>query len=177
MYHLELRQFPHKHHRFNLTERELQSLLVPWAHERVVELGERKWHPQQATLTVLEGPELEVSELSMGRGWRTAERRGEDVTARTLAVASAAPVTAQSPGGAPSASPGLAVAAPGQAPLAGVAALADPLSIGVQLASLLGADAAVLLAAWREVAGENPGLAASESLAIAERRMAGAGGA
>jgi len=173
VYHLELRQFPHKHHRFNLTERQLQLVLIPWAHERVVDFGERKWNPQQATITVLEGPELEVSELSMGRGWRTAERHGEDVTERMLAAARTVQIPAQPAGGAPAPPPELAGEPSPRAAPAATGPLADPLAIGVQLASLLGANAAALLPAWREVAAQNPGLVPSESLAIAERRIAG----
>src|SRR3989440_6236397 len=87
MYHLELRQFPHNLCRFNLTDRDLRALLAPWVLERPMELGERKWSPHQATLTVLEGPRLELQQLSMGRGWRAAQRQGEDVTARVIAAA------------------------------------------------------------------------------------------
>jgi hypothetical protein len=50
-------------------------------------------------------------------------------------------------------------------------ALADPLTLGVQLASLLGEDPAGLLAAWRAVAARASGLAPSESLALAEREL------
>jgi hypothetical protein len=72
MYHLELRQFPHNTCRFNLTEQELRAVLGPWAREKFVEVGERKWSPHQAKLTILEGPRLEVQQLAMGRGWRAA---------------------------------------------------------------------------------------------------------
>ena len=57
MYHIELRQFPHNMCRFNLTEQELlATVTAPWAREQWIELGERKWSPHQAKLTVLEGP-------------------------------------------------------------------------------------------------------------------------
>jgi hypothetical protein len=174
VYHLELRQFPHKTARFNLSEQQVQAVLVPWALERVVDVGERKWTPQQATITVLEGPELETSALSMGRGWRSAERQGADVTQRMLeaarALAASAPPVAASQGTPAAAHPVL----PGPGDAGG--RLADPLALGVQLATLLGADASALLQAWREAAGDNPGLAPSESLAIAERRIAGGPG-
>src|SRR5438445_7825638 len=85
MFHVELRQFPHNACSFNLTEAELFALVVPWSRERWVELGEREWSPHQARLTVLEGPRLPVEQLSMGRGWRNAQRQSEDVTERMLA--------------------------------------------------------------------------------------------
>ncbi|HEY2202174.1 MAG TPA: hypothetical protein VGH56_09800, partial [Solirubrobacteraceae bacterium] len=87
MYHIELRQFPHNTCRFNLTEQELRAVLEPWVREKFVEVGERKWSPHQAKLTILEGPRLEVQQLSMGRGWRAAQRQSEDVTERLLAQA------------------------------------------------------------------------------------------
>ncbi len=66
MYHIELRQFPHNFCHFNLSEGELAALLSPWAAGQVVEVGDRRWNPQQAKITVLEGPELELQDLSMG---------------------------------------------------------------------------------------------------------------
>jgi hypothetical protein len=86
MYHLELRQFPHNFCRFNLTERELHEVILDaWAQDQWVEIGERKWNPHQATLMVLEGPQLPVEQLSMGRGWRNAVRQGKDITEQLLA--------------------------------------------------------------------------------------------
>jgi hypothetical protein len=85
MYHVELRQFPHNFRRFNLTEAELrETILEAWARGDWVDLGERKWSPHQAKLTVLEGPQLPVEQLSMGRGWRNAARHGHDVTERLI---------------------------------------------------------------------------------------------
>ena len=69
MYHLELRQFPHNMCRFNLTEEELHALVVEaWTREQWIELGDRKWSPQQAKLTILEGPRIPMEQLTMGRG-------------------------------------------------------------------------------------------------------------
>jgi hypothetical protein len=156
MYHVELRQFPHNHSRFNLTEPELRALTLPWAREQVVEVGERKWSPQQAKLTILEGPQIPVEQLSMGRGWRTAQRDGEDVTERLLDEARRVVAAEAHAGGAAGAGPG---------------GLADPLALGVQLASLLGNDPARLLAAWRAAVAVRPDLSPSESLALAEREI------
>jgi hypothetical protein len=166
MYHLELRQFPHNLCRFNLTEPEVSALAMPWVREQVLELGERKWSPHQARLTVLEGPELAVTQLSMGRGWRAAQREGQDVTERVLEEAREASAAAAGQSG------GL----PAQAPAAAAAVPADPLALGVQLASLLGDDPAGLLAAWRAVVARRPGLPPSESLALAERELPGRAG-
>jgi hypothetical protein len=84
MFHLELRHFPHSVCRFNLSEEELRPIVSAWARGQILELGERRWSPHEARLTVIEGPRLEAGELSMGRGWRAAQRRGADVTERML---------------------------------------------------------------------------------------------
>ena len=87
MFHVELRQFPHTACAFNLSETELSTLVEPWSREQWIELGERKWNPHQARMTVLEGPHLPVEDLAIGRGWRNAQHQSQDVTARVLARA------------------------------------------------------------------------------------------
>jgi len=87
MYHLELRESFHNFSHFNVDEEELRALIGPWVREQVIEFGERKWSPHRAKLRILEGPHLPIEELSMGRGWRTAERQSKDVTERVLAQA------------------------------------------------------------------------------------------
>jgi hypothetical protein len=87
VYHLELRHFPRNLCRFNLSEQELRvAVLEPWAVDRPFELGDLRWDPRNAKLTVLEGPRIPPERLSMGRGWRTAQREGQDVTERLLAA-------------------------------------------------------------------------------------------
>jgi hypothetical protein len=164
MYHLELRQFPHNHCAFNLTGQELGALALAWARGEIVEVGERKWSPHQARLTIVEGPRLPPEELSMGRGWRSAQRQGEDVSERVLAEAARMAQAVQQQAGAQAVG-GAQDAAP-----------ADPLATGVQLAALLGEDPGALLDAWRAVVVASPGLAPSESLALAERQIASAPG-
>jgi hypothetical protein len=165
MYHVEVRHFPHNMARFNLTDAELMAIVEPWVRDQMVEFGERKWSPQQAKITIFEGPHMPLDQLTMGRGWRAAQRESEDVTDAVLAAARehlAAPAPASTPGPPVSAQPAAANGA-----------LADPLTLGVQLASLLGEDPAGLLAAWREVAARSSGLSPSESLALAERQRRG----
>lgn len=153
MYHVELRQFPHNMCKFNLSERELLDTIVGgWAQGQWIEMGERKWNPHQAKLTVLEGPEIPVEQLSVGRGWPKAQHEGEDVTERMVAQAKQASQPAMAP-----------QTAPAVAPPAGGAA--------DQLLALLGADPASLLSAWRLAAERRPELAPSESLALAEATL------
>jgi hypothetical protein len=83
-YHLELRQFPHVARRFNQSEQQVLALAKPWVGEEWIEEAERKWNMNEATLTILEGPKLSMADLAMGRGWRNAQRRSDDVTERVL---------------------------------------------------------------------------------------------
>src|ERR1700735_185318 len=140
-HHVELRQFPHNMCRFNLSAGELRTIVEPWAHGEWVELGERKWSPHQAKLTVLEGPELAMEQLTMGRGWRAAQRQSEDVTKRVLEAARAAG------NGAASAAHGSSPASGQGSSPAGGAVGNDALAR--ELGLLLGADPAALLDAWR----------------------------
>ncbi len=191
VYHLELRQFPHNVCRFNLTERELWATVAErWAQEQWVEVEERKWSPHQAKLTVLQGPRLPLEQLSMGRGWRAAQRDGRDVTARVIAAAKeragehrqarpnadGAPSagsgeTAPPPGGAQRAGSGETPSPQGGAPRAqDEGLLAD--SLGLELLALLGTERAPLRRVW-ELAGErHPERTAGERLALAERAVA-----
>jgi hypothetical protein len=170
MYHLEIRQFPHNVCRFNLSEPQLRAVLVPWAREQVVEIGERKWSPHTAKLTVLEGPQLGMDKLAMGRGWRNAQRASDDVTQRVLADAESAvesPHVVESPH---ASEPSRAAASVSSIP-AHAAAPHGSGTFEAQLASLLGPDSATLLEAWLSAAASSPGLAPSESLALAEHRL------
>ena len=150
MYHLELRQFPHNTCRFNLTEQELRAVLEPWVREKFVEVGERKWSPHQAKLTILEGPRLDVAQLSMGRGWRAAQRQSEDVTERLLVQAKQADDAAGAGG----------VSAPG-----------SPAPFAEQLLHQLGADPATLLQAWRLVAERRPSYLPASRLRWPKQRL------
>ena len=173
MFHVELRKFPHNACAFNLSEAELRELLEPWSREQWVELGERKWNPNEARLTVLEGPHLEVENLAMGQGWRNAQHHSQDVTERVLAQARASrPDT----GAATAATAATAenLAASGLSTALGERAMADNVVAGAtdaELRSLLGPDPDALLAAWRLAARRRSELSPSESLALAERTL------
>jgi hypothetical protein len=165
MFHLELRQFPHNHCQFNLTDEELGAIAEPWASGQWVELGQRKWSPYQAKLKIIEGPPIRMHQLSMGRGWRHVERHGEDVTGRVLDAASASLATAQA-----------ALVGPRSGPAAGAAAshpLHDSDASLDELRSLLGGTprAEALLAVWRYTAARFPDRTPSECLALAERQL------
>jgi hypothetical protein len=156
MFHIELRQFPHNMCHFNMTEQELFAQIVDgWAQEQWIEMGDRKWNPHQSKLIVLEGPQIPVEQLSMGRGWPTAQRQGEDVTERVIAQAkqAAQPVAAQ-----PAAAPSAVATTPAEGP-------------AEQLQALLGDDPATLLQAWRLVAERRPEISPSAALALAEQTL------
>ena len=91
MYHVELREFPHNTHAYNLdAERLHATVLDPMVRGQVFELGDRQWIPPRTKITVLEGEQLPLHALSMGRGWNNARRKGKDVTDEMLAQAAAA---------------------------------------------------------------------------------------
>jgi hypothetical protein len=166
VYHIELRQFPHNLNHYNLSGDQLRVIVEPWVREKVFEVEERKWNPQTAKLIILQGPELPLDQLTMGRGWAAAQREGVDVTDQVLAQAAAA-AAAEAQAGAPP-----APAAAGSSPQLTLEAL------GAQAAALLGSDPGRLLAEWRSAAARAPGLSPSESLALAEHALrTSAGGA
>jgi hypothetical protein len=166
MYHVELRQFPHNFCRFNLTEQELrEAVLDAWARGEWIEFGERKWNPHQAKLTVLEGPQIALERLSMGRGWHVAVREGKDVTEQLLATKhnvtdpDAENVFAggrERPGG------------------AAVDSL-DPevASLVADVLQLLGADSISLMRAWQLALEGHPDRTPSECLVLAEGLVRG----
>jgi hypothetical protein len=181
VYHLELRQFPHNFCRFNLTEPELhETVLDGWVRGEWIEIGERRWNFHQAHLKVLEGPELPVEQLSMGRGWRNAVRQGSDVTeqllasARTRATAPGARTIEPGVGPVPAAvfEPG---AASEPATVSGLATASDAIerklmidSLARELLGLLGNDPGPLLRAWQLALERHPDRTPSECLALAE---------
>jgi hypothetical protein len=165
VFHIQLRHFPHKACQFNMTEQELLAVARPWTLEQWVEVGERKWNPHEAEFTIVEGPHLEVDELSMGRGWQAAQHHGEDVTDRVLAQARA---IVDEPVPAPASVP------PEHAPAAGspsVSAPVAPASTPSELLALLGDDPGELLQAWQLAAGRRPDLSPSQCLALAEETL------
>jgi hypothetical protein len=192
VFHIELRQFPHNFCRFNLTERQLRAnVLDAWARGERVELGERRWEPDQASLTVLAGPRLQTQDLSMGRGWASAQRQGSDVTERMLEAVRAeqargpgAGGDAARPGGGVAMPAGGAVAAGGgaqtdaassqggvaaaQSAAGRVAAAAGLDAIAAQLGERLGEEPAPLMRAWQLALERHPDRTPSECLALAE---------
>jgi len=168
MYHLELRKFPKRVHRYNMSGQEIGAVLLPWVQDQVIELGEQQWKPYESEITVLEGPELPSGEISPGRGWRRAEKEGRDVTEQVLAEAREHVRGA----GAEARPPAVSAEAPGAAAVIGGSG-GDAIALAMQLGSLLGSDAARLMERWRAVRAREPGLAPSEALAVAERELPG----
>lgn len=167
VYHVELRQFPHNTCRFNVAGEELRAkLLLPWAQERWVEFGERKWSPHQATLTVLEGPRIPFGQLTMGRGWRTAQRSARDVTEEVLAgvkeeLEEGTGAGARSPVAVGPTGP--ADTAHGEDPTAA--------SLALELLAQLGGGPLPLRRVWELAAERDPGSVPSAALALAERAI------
>jgi hypothetical protein len=162
MFHIELRQAPHHLHRFNLGEQELTAtVLEPWIRGALIEMGERIWDPSAASIVVLEGPEIPIGRLTMGRGWAVAQREGTNVTERVMAaarealIASAASaaeatVIAEVPGSEGT----IAQTAGAQIGPTDTSVLAD--ALGLELLRGLGQTPMSLLAAWRTAAQRHP---------------------
>lgn len=189
MYHLELRKFPHVVCRFNQSEAQLRALVIPWTRQEWIEEGERKWNVNEATLTILEGPKLSMPDLAMGKGWRNAQKRSEDVTERVLGAVQKGGGGAQgqhggaSPGavgetgndagsgGAPVAQPGDVLR--GQDDARDLDLLAD--SLGLELLALLDGGAVAPSRVWlmaQERLGERGSpVSAAEALTLAERAV------
>ncbi|MEA2335085.1 MAG: hypothetical protein QOG40_1575 [Solirubrobacteraceae bacterium] len=164
MYHLELRKFPHTVCRFNQSEQQLRAVIVPWTSEQWIEEGERKWNSNEATITVLEGPELSMPDLAMGRGWRNAQRRSQDVTERVLEAVKREKAAARSAGErGPDAAAGVDEAAPGSQ------LVAD--SLALELLGLLDAGPALLSRAWALASQRLGDASAADSLALAEQAV------
>lgn len=180
MFHIELRQAPHHLHRFNLSERELRStVLEPWVAGASIEIGERVWSPSAASIQVLEGPEIPIGRLTMGRGWAIALREGADVTTQALAgvrqalaeAAAQATLAGAAAGGvgAGAAAPaGIALAT--QIAPADAAVLAD--ALGLELLRGLGETPMSLPAAWRVAAERHPQLPIGAVLDLARGAVA-----
>ena len=150
MFHVELRQFPNNFCRFNLTEEQLDRIIVgPWTRGELIELGERKWNPAQAKLTVLDGPEIPLSQLTMGRGWRNAQRQSHEVTERVLAAALEAKAGQPSTGD------------------IDLRLASDSLALAL-LSDLADGQRAPLVLAWQLACARYPDSLPSQSLALAE---------
>lgn len=112
MFHVEVRQFPHVARAFNLSAEQLHARIVGrWVRDQMVELDDRRWAPERARLTIYEAPQLDPSDLGLGRGWANVTRTGSDVTDRVLAAARTQ-LSAASPGAVAAAPSPVAAPAP-----------------------------------------------------------------
>ena len=85
LYHVELRQFPHDTHVYNVDAERLQRELIgPWVRGEIFAFGEQEWIPNRSNISILEGPHLPLGQLGLGKGWSNASRVSEDVTEKVL---------------------------------------------------------------------------------------------
>jgi hypothetical protein len=93
-FHVEISSgFRQRARAFNLDQAKLRTaILQPWVHNRLIRLGEKDWEPRESSLIILEGPELESTDLAMGRGWSNAEKNSENVTRRLVDEAAGASI-------------------------------------------------------------------------------------
>lgn len=84
-YHVELSEGLHRARVFNLNREDLMAKVVaPWLEDRIIEMGDREWKPQESILNILEGPTMETADLNFGQGWSNAERKSANVTRQVL---------------------------------------------------------------------------------------------
>jgi hypothetical protein len=186
VFHVELSAGSRRMHRLNLGERELlESLLQPWVRGEQIEMGESSWSAAAGSILVLEGPEIPVGRLTMGRGWSVAQSEGSDVTEAMLdrvreEVTAAAAAGAREAVGASGVHAGATVVGSqatvgvfGSQPGAGALVDADVLAdaLGLELLRSLGETPMVLLSAWRISAKRHPQLPIGVSLELAQRAV------
>jgi hypothetical protein len=88
VYHIELRESPQRANAFNLDTARLRAEVIdPWSAGQIFEFGGSEWVPQRMTMMILEGPELPLHQLGLGRGWTNALKVSKDVTKEVLAAA------------------------------------------------------------------------------------------
>ncbi len=163
MFHIELRQAPHSLHRFNLDQRELEAtVLAPWVRGTHIEIGERVWDPSTASILVLEGPEIPIGRLTMGRGWAVAQREGTEVTAQVIAAVRRELADAIVDGAPEQIAPASATA--------DAAVLTD--ALGLELLRNIGDTPTSLPAAWRIAAQRHPRLPIGAALDLTRGAVA-----
>lgn len=177
MYHVELHEASHRLRRLNLSEQELHArVLMPWARGESFEVGERTWSPQATSIRVLEGSEIPVGSLTMGRGWSVAQKQSAEVTERVLAAAREA-VSGDAVSNAVMSEAalgrGVALAAQtdgAEAPAGtDVTLLAD--AFAMELLRRVDAAPMSLAAAWRAASERHPQLPADATLQLARRAV------
>jgi hypothetical protein len=90
MFHVEMRMGMHVVREFNLDDRKLYvTFLEPLLSDREFSIEGHDYYPRHTRIVILEGPELPLDQLGMGRGWGNAERTATDVTESVLAKARA----------------------------------------------------------------------------------------
>ena len=85
MFHVEIRSGMQVVREFNLDDRGLYAgFLEPLLSDREFTIEGHEFVPRHTRIVILEGPELRLDQLGMGRGWGNAERTAADVTERVL---------------------------------------------------------------------------------------------
>jgi hypothetical protein len=160
VYHVELRESFHNLCHFNLDSGALGAIVKAWTTDPWVEIEGRKWNTDRAKLKIIEGPELPLDQLTMGRGWRAASRIRSETSLPWRSAARASGQGASQEG---------AAQAVAQQAVPDAALEAD--SLGLELLSLLADGPAPLYYAWRLAAKRFPERTAGEALMLAERSV------
>ncbi len=114
---------------------------------------------------MVEGPQIPLEQLSMGRGWRIVEREGKDVTEQLIAAAHSSSVSAAESAAAKEQGGSHAIDALGVDPAV--------VSLVAELLRLLGEDPVPLMRAWQLALEGHEDRTPSECLALAEGLVRG----
>jgi len=166
VFHIQLHERSNKLSRLNLSERELMlAVLDRWVRGEKVEIGEILWSPDEAQITVVEGPEVPIGGMTLGRGWPTAVRQGRQVTEEVFAKARMRMAEAEAMRASAAEAAGETQPAGAGSAAADLALLAD--SLGLELLRRLGEGEMPLQSAWRLAAERHPQMSPSGTLEVA----------
>jgi hypothetical protein len=88
-FHVELKDHRDVVRAFNLTEEQVTArFITPLRTSTRFSIEDKEFESRKARLIIVEGPRLATGELTLGQGWTTARKRGEDVTQRFLTASS-----------------------------------------------------------------------------------------
>lgn len=86
-FHVELKDHRDVVRAFNLSEAQVVArFITPLRTSARFSVEDKEFESRKSRLIVVEGPHLAHGELTLGQGWTTARKRGDDVTQRFLSA-------------------------------------------------------------------------------------------
>lgn len=98
VYHVEMRMGISVVRAFNLSSHDLQvRFLAPLMADQDFVYEGHEWSPRKTRISIFDGPELPLHQLSMGRGWPNVQRTSQEVTVEILEQARSGGIKAAPP--------------------------------------------------------------------------------